>query len=100
FWHIFTLVDGDLWYTVGERGDIREEVARKIAISNLGPSLIALPLLVLLLAVILRRGLQPLNDLDQRIQERSKDNLEPVVLPQPPREIVPIVESLNGLLAR
>ncbi|MEZ5506686.1 MAG: hypothetical protein R3F38_12210 [Gammaproteobacteria bacterium] len=26
-WHIFTLIDGEFWYTVGERGDIRDEVA-------------------------------------------------------------------------
>lgn len=99
-WHIFTLIDGEFWYTVGERGDIRDEVARKIAISNLGPSLVALPILVLLLAATLRKGLQPLNDLDERIQERSKDNLDPILLPDPPREILPIVESLNALLSR
>lgn len=99
-WHIFTLIDGEFWYTVGERGDIRDEVARKIALSNLGPSLVALPILVLLLAATLRKGLQPLNDLDERIQERSKDNLDPILLPDPPREILPIVESLNALLSR
>lgn len=99
-WHIFTLIDGEFWYTVGERGDIRDEVARKIAISNLGPSLVALPILVLLLAATLRKGLQPLNDLDERIQERSKDNLDPILLQDPPREILPIVESLNALLSR
>jgi len=99
-WHIFTLIDGEFWYTVGERGDIRDEVARKIAISNLGPSLVALPILVLLLAATLRKGLQPLNDLDERIQERSKDNLDPILLPDPPREILPIIDSLNALLSR
>lgn len=99
-WHVFTLIDGEFWYTVGERGDIRDEVARKIAISNLGPSLVALPILVLLLAATLRKGLQPLIDLEARIQDRSKDNLDPILLPDPPREILPIVESLNALLGR
>lgn len=99
-WHLFTLLDGDMRYTVGERGDIRDEVARKIALSNLAPSLLALPVLLLLLVVTLRKGLRPLNDLDQRIQERGKDNLDPIDLPSTPDEILPIVESLNALLVR
>lgn len=99
-WHLFSLVEGDFTYTVGERGDIRDEVARKIALSNLYPSLLALPILLLLLVGTLQRGLRPLNDLDTHIQQRDKDNLDPITLPTMPMEIMPIVESLNGLLAR
>lgn len=99
-WHLFSLLDGDTWYTVGERGDIRDEVARKIALSSLFPSLFALPVLLLLLVMTLQRGLRPLNELDRHIQTRNKDNLDAIELPASPAEISPIVDSLNELLAR
>ncbi|MEZ5506687.1 MAG: hypothetical protein R3F38_12215 [Gammaproteobacteria bacterium] len=70
------------------------------AISNLGPSLVALPIRGTAAGGHLAQGLQPLNDLDERIQERGKDSLDPILLPDPPREILPIVESLNALLNR
>lgn len=99
-WHLFSLVDDDTWYTVGERGDIRDEVARKIALSSLFPSLLALPVLLLLLLMALQRGLRPLNDLDRHIQTRDKDNLDAIALPATPVEISPIVDSINALLTR
>ncbi|HVK98655.1 MAG TPA: ATP-binding protein [Dongiaceae bacterium] len=99
-WYLFTLLDGDLTYVVGERSDVRQEMVEKIAFGNLVPLLIALPVLLLLLAWTLQRGLQPLVALDRYIQQRGKDNLDPIVLPDSPREIRPIVESINGLLVR
>lgn len=99
-WYLFTLEDGDVTYTVGERSDVREEMIGKIALGNLYPSLLALPILLLLLAWVLQRGLRPLVQLDRHIQERDKDNLDPIPLQNMPVEISPIVESLNGLLAR
>lgn len=99
-WHLFTLVDADTSYTVGERGDIRDEVARKIALSSLYPSLLALPVLLFFLMMALQRGLQPLRDLDKYIQTRNKDNLDTIELVTATDEILPIIESLNNLLAR
>lgn len=99
-WYVFTLIEGDLTFIVGERTDIRKELIQKIALSYLYPSLLALPLLLLMLAWTLQRGLMPLVDLDRYIQERDKDNLDPIVVEDSPREIKPIVESLNGLLTR
>lgn len=99
-WYLFTLIEGDLVYTVGERSDIREELVTKIALSYLYPSLLAFPLLLMLLGWTLQRGLRPLVQLDRYIQERDKDNLDPIVVNATPSEVKPIVESLNGLLAR
>lgn len=99
-WYLFTLLDGEVTYIVGERNDVREEMVEKIAFGNLTPLLIALPVLLLLLAWALQQGLRPLVELDRYIQQRDKDNLDPIVLAKTPREINPIVDSLNGLLTR
>lgn len=99
-WYLFTLVDKDIVYVVGERSDVREELITKIALSYLYPALLTLPLLLVMLAWTLQRGLQPLVSLDKYIQQRDKDNLDPIEMENSPREIKPIIESLNGLLAR
>lgn len=99
-WYLFTLVDGDLTYTVGERSDVREDMIRKIALGYLYPALLAVPVLLLLLAWVMRRGLRPLAALDHCIQQRDKDNLDPILLEQTPAEISPILDSINGLLVR
>lgn len=99
-WYLFTLVDDDTFYIVGERSDVREELITKIALSYLYPALLALPLLLILLAWTLQRGLRPLVSLDKYIQQRDKDNLDPIEVGNTPSEIKPIIESLNGLLAR
>lgn len=99
-WYIFKLIDNDIAYVVGERSEIREELIMKIALSYLYPALLTLPLLLIMLAWTLQRGLQPLVALDQYIQQRDKDNLDPIALEKSPQELKPIIESLNGLLAR
>lgn len=99
-WYLFTLIDNDMLYIVGERSDVREELITEIALSYLYPALLALPLLLVLLAWTLQRGLRPLVALDKYIQQRDKDNLDPIEVENTPREIKPIIDSLNGLLAR
>lgn len=99
-WYLFTLLEGDMTYIVGERSDVRQEMVQKIALGNLTPLLIVLPVLLLLLGWALQWGLRPLVELDRYIQQRDKDNLDAIQLAQSPREIRPIVDSLNGLLSR
>lgn len=99
-WYTFTLIDETTTYLVGERSDVRKEMVQKIARSYFYPSLLSMPILLLILAWTLRTGLQPLAELDTKIQQRDKDNLDPIVVEHSPREISPIVQSLNGLLQR
>jgi len=99
-WFIFVMLDDDLLYLVGERSDVRKEIISKIALSYLYPTLLTLPLLLLLLGWILQRGLSPLAALEQSIAERDKDNLDPIPTEKTPKEITPIVAALNGLLTR
>ena len=68
-------------------------------------SLVALELLLLLLIpavvwVALNKGLLSLGELQQNLELRKTDDLSEVPLTKAPREVVPFIRAINGLLAR
>jgi len=64
------------------------------------PQFVILPLAVLLVWLALARGIQPLNQLEQRIRARSPDDLSPLDDRTVPLEVAPLVSSVNDLLTR
>ena len=63
------------------------------------PLLLCLPLLLLPAWLVLRRGLRPLHQIGQQIEGRDARDLRP--LPDTPyRELAPVVEAVNRLMAR
>lgn len=100
-WRVFTLLGGHQnWVRVGERYDSRREIARALAIEAIAPLLIGLPLLAVLVGWAVRRGLRPLRELAGRLADRRPDATDPLGVDDPPREVVPVVAALNGLLGR
>ena len=100
-WRVFTLLDEQgQWVRVGERYDSRREVGRAMVAEALVPILFGLPILALVVGWAVRRGLEPLQDLADRLASRKADSIEPVGLHDLPGEMVPVVAALNALLAR
>ncbi len=99
-WYLFTLQVGDLYYTTGERVDVRQEITQEIVMSYLLPLLCILPVSVFLIIWISRRGLKPILVLDAKIRQRGKDNLTNIDMKGVPREIESVIGSLNHLFAR
>jgi len=64
------------------------------------PLALALPLLGLAAWWAVRHGLQPLRRLSSTLRQRQPQALEPVLLPQAPEEMQPMLQALNGLLQR
>ena len=64
------------------------------------PQFVILPLAVLLVWLALARGIQPLNQLEQRIRARSPDDLSPLDDRTVPLEVAPLVSSVNDPLTR
>jgi len=83
-----------------ERDDVRGELSGKLALAAVAPLIAGIPLVLVLLALLVRYGLAPLAELARRIERRRADSLEPIALPRNTAEIVPVVEALNGLLER
>jgi len=97
--HVFTLAQDGTWLQVAQDDYMRGELAMEIAVASLWPHLLAMPLMALLIWWLVRRGLQPLDELRAAMAGRDIGNLRAVeVLPSV--ELQPVVRELNGLLAR
>jgi two-component system sensor histidine kinase QseC len=100
-WRVFTLrdTDGD-FVRVAERYDTRSSIARDLLWEHLTPMLIALPILALLVGWAVGRALRPLDSLSRDLSARQPHEARPIVLPGAPRELEPVLASLNGLVER
>jgi two-component system sensor histidine kinase QseC len=99
-WRVFTLRAGDAWVQVAERDDVRGELAEKLAYAAAAPLLAGIPLLLVLLSLLIRYGLAPLSALARQVAARQPGSVAPFTLARNSAEIAPLVEALNGLLAR
>jgi two-component system sensor histidine kinase QseC len=111
--HTLQRDDGELWRVmvmheavhditvfVGEQVSSRKAILWALLRSLLQPLLLALPLFGLALWWSVRKGLAPLHDLRGSLERRAPQADDPVSLDGMPRELRPLVETLNGLLER
>ena len=99
-WRVFSLRSGERWVQAAERDDVRGELSGKLALAAVVPVIAGIPLVGLLLALLLGYGLAPLAELARRIERRQPESLAPIELARTTAEIAPVVQALNGLLAR
>jgi two-component system sensor histidine kinase QseC len=101
-WRTFTLLGGphDAVVRVAERADVRSEMVVEIALSQLAPGLLVLPISALLVWIVVGKGLQPLHRIAAEVSRRSPDQLEPLRQLAVPTEIKPLVDALNRLFER
>ncbi|MBF0624798.1 MAG: sensor histidine kinase N-terminal domain-containing protein [Magnetococcales bacterium] len=99
-WRVFLLNDGPLAIHVGESYDIREELNLEISQQMATPLLWSLPLLGIALWLGIGHGLRPMGELTRQITSRSPRDLSPILTPNAPGEMVPLMESLNNLMQR
>jgi two-component system sensor histidine kinase TctE len=85
---------------VAETREKRSVLATEIIKGVMLPQFVILPLAVLLVWMALARGIQPLNQLEQRIRERSPDDLSQREDSTVPLEVATLVSSVNDLLRR
>jgi two-component system sensor histidine kinase QseC len=101
-YHSFTLRDTLLGHTVrvfepaNTRSDLVSGVASRIA----RPTLIALPVLAVLVWFSIGWSLAPLRVLSGAIRTRGVNRLEPVDIGRAPTEVRPLVDAINLLLSR
>lgn len=101
-WRVFSTWDGERRYLVqiAERDEARREIAAGIATNLLLPLLFALPVLALFVWLSIGRAVLPLNRLGQDVERRKAGDLRPLAPEGAPREVVPLVRSLNALFER
>ncbi|HEX7649500.1 MAG TPA: ATP-binding protein [Noviherbaspirillum sp.] len=83
-----------------QQTEVRDEIARDSALRTLMPFLILLPILLLLVADLVRKIFKPVAALSREIDQRSEQDLYPLVAAPLPLEIRPFVVAINRLLGR
>ena len=85
---------------VAETLEKRSTLATEIIKGVMLPQLLMLPLVVLLIWLALIRGTEPIKELEHRIRQRKSDDVSPLDLADVPREVSPLIASINDLFAR
>lgn len=93
-------LQGTIRITVAEPLAHRAAVAREVRMGLGLPLVLVLPVTLAAVAVAVRTSLRPLRRFRDRIAARGARDLSPVASPGLPREIAPLAETFNGLLAR
>ncbi len=93
-------LDGTVFVQVADAMENRTEAVTEGGMALFLPVLVLIPVSVLLIWLIVRRTLAPVDDLRRAIEEKDGGNMAPVPSGMLPRELRPIARSVNHLLTR
>lgn len=99
-WRSYALIGRGRVIQVAQPARVRQALATAAALRSVVPiGWLALPLGLLLWGVV-ERGLRPLRQLAGGVRQRDAHSLAPFASDGVPEELMPLVDALNGLLAR
>ncbi|CAB3682044.1 ATP-binding protein [Paraburkholderia rhynchosiae] len=85
---------------VAQESGFRNEIARDGALRTVMPFLILVPVLLLIVADLVRKMFRPIAALSREIDQRAEQQLHPVEDHHLPAEVRPFAVAINRLLAR
>jgi two-component system OmpR family sensor kinase len=85
---------------VAQEVGVRDEIARDTALRTLMPFLVLVPVLLLVVAKLVRTMFRPVSVLTSEINQRTEQELHPMPDAHLPVELRPFVLAINRLLAR
>ncbi|MBC7944899.1 MAG: two-component sensor histidine kinase [Burkholderiales bacterium] len=99
-WRVYTANSGSTVFQAAQPMEARQNLAQEVAFKLLIPVMIIVPVIALLLTLALRKGLRPLARASNDVERKSAFSLEPIPDATLPRELRPLVVSINSLMAR
>jgi len=88
------------WVVTGERIDLRYEIADKIVLSAIKPTVMAIPLAAFIIWLTVGFGLKPLRELTKQLANKKADDLSAISMNQQPKELEQLRITTNDLLQR
>lgn len=85
---------------VAETRELRHALARQVLIDTLWRQAVLVSVIALMVLLVVQRATRPVRNLSTQLQARSDDDLTPLQAPGAPRELVPLIEATNHLMAR
>ena len=99
-WISFSLSQGNgLWVFTAQREDVRQEMSEHIALAQIRPILVMMLPLSILIYLVVKLILRPLNRLQYSVAARQAEQLSEISLKQP-AELQPIQQAINQLIQR
>ena len=86
--------------SVAQEIGVRDKIASDSALRTLMPFLILVPILLLIVADLVRKMFRPISALSTEIDQRSEQELHPVEEEHLPVEVRPFIVAINRLLTR
>src|SRR5690606_27973926 len=93
-------LDAGFWIRTAQREDIRQELSQELALGNVLPLLLALPLLVAAAIAAIQFSFRPLRRLEKPVRNMAPERIHPLDDRQAPKEVAGLVQAVNGLLKR
>lgn len=101
-WRIYVFLDADnqIRIETSERYDIRVELILQLIASLLLPAIIFIPFVLIIILIVVRKSLQPIDNISSDLNARTTQDLSALKQDDLPDEIKPMVDALNGLFTR
>lgn len=87
-------------FAVGQRAEVRNELAENTSLRMLIPLILLLPILIFVITMVVRQSFKPIAQLANHIDQQKDEVPLPLNNAKIPREILPFVYSINQLLTR
>jgi two-component system sensor histidine kinase TctE len=85
---------------VAETLELRQTLARQILVATLWRQMALVALIAGVVVIVVQRATRPVRALSARINARSANDLSPIDVPGTPRELLPLVDATNQVMAR
>ncbi|MFN3071827.1 sensor histidine kinase [Serratia sp. J2] len=97
---LVTALSPNLQVAIGQKTAMRDEVALDSAWRTLMPFMILLPVLLLIVADLIRKVFRPVTRLANDVYQRDEQDLTPLASEDIPHEVRPFVMGINRLLGK
>ncbi|WP_147432472.1 sensor histidine kinase [Pararobbsia silviterrae] len=99
-WRIFALVTAHHRIQVAQRERVRQQVARRAALTTLWPTALLMPLMGFAVMLVVRRAMKQVGTLAVEVRSVDLNRLEPIDSQGVALDLLPFVESTNMLIDR
>jgi two-component system OmpR family sensor kinase len=97
---VFSAESNGLSIEVAQSMDVIREAEGGVAVATLLPTVLMLPVLVLVIGFVIRTQIEPLDRAAKTIARRPTGSFEELPLTDLPLEVRPLVEEINSLIRR
>lgn len=88
----------ELKVVIGQRSDVRDEIAFDSALRSLIPFVILFPVFLVIAGRVIRKAFSPLLNMASTVTRRDESDLTPIIDAGIPDEVQPFVDGINKLL--